>query len=311
MKLVFMGNPRFALPTLNALNSGRHKVELVVTGPDRPAGRGRRLRTSPVKNLALSLGLPLAQPEKLSDPDFIETVRSVGPDLFVVVAFRILPSRLLAVPRLGSVNLHASLLPDLRGAAPINWAIIHGYGQTGLSVFFLKERVDTGDIILQRELEIGPEETAGELSERMSGIGPEVMLQAIDLIESGKAEARPQQGEATTAPKLTRDDGRIDFSLDSRTVFNHIRGVTSHPGAYTYIQNKRLIVHRARLMKGEQVRGRPGEVKGVSDDGLLVGTGDGCLLLVEIQMEGKARMAAVDFWRGLQQTTGLILGRED
>jgi methionyl-tRNA formyltransferase len=311
LKLVFMGTPRFALPTLKALHVGRHQVELVVTGPDRPAGRGRRPRTSPVKDLAASLGLPLAQPEKLSDQGFLETVKAVDPDLLVVVAFRILPPQLLAVPRLGSVNLHASLLPDLRGAAPINWAIIRGYRRTGLSVFFLKETVDTGDLILQEEVEIGPAETAGELSERMSGLGPEVMLRALELVESGKAEIHPQRGETTTAPKLTREDGRIDFSRDSQTIYNHIRGVTPHPGAYTYLKNKRLIVHRAAQVKGEPVPGRPGEVVGISEDGLLVGTGEGCLLLAEVQMEGKARMAAVDFWRGLQQSTGLVLGRDD
>jgi len=140
--------------------------------------------------------------------------------------------------------------------------------------------------------------------------GEEIALQALELIESGMAEARPQRGETTTAPKLTREDGRIDFSRDSRTVYNHIRGMTPHPGAYTYLNNKRLIVHRAAQVKGESVPGRPGEVVGITDDGLLVGTGEGCLLLAEVQMEGKARMAAVDFWRGLQQTAGLVLGRE-
>ena len=246
-----MGNPSFALPSLERLFKDNHKILAVVTNPDKPAGRGRELRSSPVKSLAQSLGLTIFQPLKLSDEGLVETLLNLRPELFAIVAFRILPRGLLSIPSLGSVNLHASLLPKYRGAAPINWAIMNGESVTGVTTFFLKPRVDTGDILKQREWPIAAGTTFGELYDQLSVIGAELLSETVEVISYGKAEAMAQSDElASLAPKITTDFCRIDFGKPCKKVVDLVRGLSPRPGAFTFFRGKKVKILRATIAGG-------------------------------------------------------------
>ncbi|MGH2568847.1 MAG: methionyl-tRNA formyltransferase, partial [Bacteroidota bacterium] len=221
MQIVFMGTPEFALPSLKTLLDRRYEVAAVVTAPDKPRGRGLEVRPTPVKDFSLQQGLPVLQPEKLSDPEFLSQLRTLQPDLIVVVAFRILPKKVFTLPKFGSFNLHASLLPKYRGAAPINWAIINGEQETGVTTFFLQEKVDTGSVILQARLRIGPDETAGELHDKLAEVGAEIVYQTVRLIEIGKAVPRLQdESLASPAPKIFKDDCQIDWKSPTQRLHN-------------------------------------------------------------------------------------------
>ncbi len=236
-----MGTPDFAIPSLKRLIQSRHAVVGVVTIPDKPKGRGRRLSASPVKIFALEHDLKVLTPERLEDESFVDALKELSPDLIVVVAFRILPEVIFSLPPLGTINLHASLLPKYRGAAPINWAIMNGETKTGLTTFYIKKKVDTGDIILQREIEIYPEENFGQLHDRMAELGAEVLLQTVDLIEKGEAKAfRQDEALATPAPKITPEHCQIDWSREAVQIKNQIRGLAPSPGAFTQFRGKIL-----------------------------------------------------------------------
>lgn len=306
MRIVFMGTAEFGLPSLERLLHSSHSVEAVVTGPDRPKGRGLKLAPSPIKVFALERGLTVLQPEKLKDEEFISTLRGLRPDLFVVVAFRMLPKEVFEIPPKGTINLHGSLLPRYRGAAPIQWAIIRGERRTGVTTFFIDEGMDTGNLILQREVEIGGDETAGQLHDRLAQIGAEVLMETVEQIAQGKAAQMKQDDSiATPAPKLKKEDGLIDWSKKAIDIKNQIRGMNPFPGAYTELSGRIIKVHKASLAPDEGTKAAPGKVVRIDkDDGLVVSTAVGCLSLVEIQPEGKKRMAGLEFVRGYRVKVG-------
>ncbi|MDP6701396.1 MAG: methionyl-tRNA formyltransferase [Candidatus Latescibacteria bacterium] len=302
-----MGTPQFAVPTLQALAESRHQLAAVVTNPDRPQGRGRQLAPPPVKECAQTLGIDVLQPASIRDPGLAAALSALAPDLFVVVAFSILPGKLLAIPRLGSVNLHPSLLPAYRGAAPIIWAVVNGEQETGISTFQLNPRVDAGDILLQRRVGIGPDETAGELEARLCRTGAEMVVETVDGLEDGTLSARPQDSEGTTrAPKLDKEDGRIDWQRPAAAIRNQIRGMNPVPGAFTTWQGQPLKIHRAECADGA---GAPGTVRSADDrQGPVVACGAGALLLTEVQPAGKAAMEGTAFARGYPIAAGALLG---
>ncbi|HIC95357.1 TPA: methionyl-tRNA formyltransferase [Candidatus Bipolaricaulota bacterium] len=297
MKLIFIGSGEIGVPTLRGLAKA-HEILAVFTRPDRPAGRGQKPRPTPIKETALELGLPLYQPESVNSPESLGLIRGLEPELIVVAAYgEILSKELLAIPGRGAINLHASLLPKYRGAAPIQWAIIRGEQETGITTFLMDEGMDTGEILLQRAIPIEEEDTAGSVHDKLAEVGMEVMLATLEGLERGTLKPRPQDhSQATYAPKIEKDLGRLDWSRPSREIFNLIRGLNPSPGAFTFFRGKRLKVHRSRVVEGPY-QGRPGEVVGV-DEGFTVKTGDEALELVEVQPEGKRRMSGPDFIRG-------------
>ena len=297
MKLVFMGTPDFAVPTLEKLAQSRHEVLLVVTGPDKPRGRGQRLRPTPVKEAAQKLGLPVYQPESLRDPAVAEHLRTFPADLYVVVAFRILPEQIIEIPPRGVINLHASLLPKYRGAAPIQWAILNGEKETGLTTFFIEKGIDTGDIILQEKVEIFPGETAGELHDRLARLGAELVLKTVDLIEAGKAPRRKQEGEATRAPKIRPEMAEIHWDRPADEIERQIRAFSPVPGAFTFLHGKRVKIYRAQKAPVE-IPPSPGKIRVEQGQRLLASARDGWLEILELQEEGRKRLKAEEFLRG-------------
>jgi methionyl-tRNA formyltransferase len=309
MKIVFMGTPDFAVPSLQKIVESDLDVVGIVTRPDKPRGRGQKLQATEVKAAAQTLGLnvPILQPESLKSKSFQEDLKALNADLFAVVAFLILPKSVLAIPRLGSVNVHPSLLPKYRGAAPIQWAIIKGETETGVTIFRLSPRIDAGDVLIQERVTIDPNETAGALYERLKIKGAELLVQAITGVANESVTPIPQSDEGITrAPKLEKEDGRINWTQNAGDIRNLIRGVNPFPGAFTMWQDQVLKVHRASVVEGV---GEPGKVLSVDGKtGLLVATGKETLLLDEIQPAGKKRMAGADFVRGYPVQPGEKLG---
>ncbi len=303
MNIVFMGTPAFAVPSLAILTDNGYGVAAVVSAPDAPRGRGQKISPTPVKEFALRHHLSVIQPEKLRDEWFIQRLQGLSPDLIVVVAYRILPKEVFTLPRLGSFNLHASLLPKYRGAAPINWAIMNGERETGATTFFLQEQVDTGNIILQERISIGEDETAGELHDRLSDLGARLVLKTVRLIESGNVVVSEQDNNlATPAPKIFREQCQIDWSKNAQEIHNFVRGLSPSPCAYTYHKEKLLRVYRTQIVDKEKT-GEYGKVRAV-EDGLWIQAGRGRVALVEIQQEGKKRMAIGEFLRGYHLKNG-------
>lgn len=303
-----MGTPEFALPSLNRLLDAGHDVAAVVTVPDKPAGRGRHLRPSAVKECALMLNLPLLQPEELRAPDFIKDLRRLAADLFVVVAFRILPPEVFTLPGIGTINLHASLLPKYRGAAPINWAIINGEQETGATTFFIDEKVDTGQWLMQCRVPIGEEMSAGELHDLLAEEGGELLLRTVAGLEAGSLKPRPQEGEITRAPKLTREMALIDWRRPAREIHNLVRGLSPYPSAWTLWRGKTLKILKVRPGPAE-AQEQPGTLINAGGRGpLLAATGEGTLELVTLQPEGGKALTAADFLRGHSLKPGEIIG---
>tara|TARA_Y100001978_G_scaffold203390_1_gene228838 strand:+ start:2800 stop:3711 length:912 start_codon:yes stop_codon:yes gene_type:complete len=302
-----MGTPDFAVPTLERLADSRHMVVGVVTNPDRPKGRGRKLAASPVKEKAQALYLPVIQPQSVNDAQLQAELTALAPDLFIVVAFSILPKPLLAVPRIGSVNLHPSLLPAYRGAAPIVWAIANGEQETGISTFLLNPRVDAGDILMQRRIAIAPDETAGQLEARLRPLGADMVLETVDGLENGSLTSLPQDRRGVTrAPKLSKEDGRIDWSQSAVFINNRIRGFNPFPGAFTTLAGQPVKVHRARPAEGT---GTPGQViQANARSGLLVACGQDALSLESVQPPGRAPMETSAFLLGNPIAVGAYLG---
>lgn len=295
LRIVFMGTAPFAVPSLAILADNGYAISAVVTGPDRPRGRGRQLSPTPVKEIAGARGLTVMQPESLRDQGFAGAVRSLHPDLIVVVAFRILPPEVFIIPRLGSINLHASLLPRYRGAAPINRAIMNGEVETGVTTFFLEESVDTGSVLLQARTPILPDDDAGTLHDRLADVGAEIVLHTVRLIEQEKAVPRLQDPAlASPAPKIYKEDCRIRWDATAEQIRNHIRGLSPSPAAFTTHRGKILKIYRATFAEGAL---EPGCVQ-AGRDSLLVGTGDQPLALEVLQQEGKSRLNVAEFLRG-------------
>ncbi len=306
LRIIFMGTPDFACPSLSILLEHHYTIAGVVTAPDKPRGRGQHVTFTPVKEYALRHNLNVLQPESLRDPLFIETLRSLQPDLIVVVAFRILPPDVFQLPPLGTFNLHASLLPKYRGAAPINWAIINGETETGVTTFFLREKVDTGNIILQERVTIGENETAGELHDKLSVIGAQLVLKTVQLIERGTVQTIPQNDTlATPAPKIFKQQCRINWNAPAQTIHNFIRGLSPHPAAWTTHNNKLLNIYRTHYHPS--VQASPGTIYRCTPKELLVGTKDGLIQILEIQQEGKRRLLIDEFLRGYRISEGDLL----
>ncbi len=302
-----MGTPEFAVPILESLYQCHHRVVGVVTVPDKPAGRGRKLHSSAVKECALALKLPIAQPVSLRDPAFLEMLRQWNPDLIVVVAFRMLPKEVYAFPPLGSINLHASLLPLYRGAAPIQRAIMNGERVTGLTTFILDEKTDTGALLLQESMDIGADETAGELHDRMMICGANLVLKTVDLIAQGNIMALPQvtsPGDVLpVAPKILKSDCQIRWNDPAWQVYNHIRGLSPVPAAFTFlthpIQGDMVLkIYRSALLPLESSPSKPCTLASDGKTCMKINLTDGVISLLEVQLQGKKRMRTEEFLRG-------------
>lgn len=306
MKVIFAGTAPLGIPTLRAL-SGKHEVLAVFTQPDRPAGRGLKLRPPPIKEVALELGLPVYQPEKINRE--VETVQSLKPEVILVVAFgQFLSKRLLAVPPLGCINLHASLLPKYRGAAPIQWALINGETVTGLTTFLLTEEMDAGDILLQESIAISEEDTAVTLHEKLAQLGPGIVLRTLAGLENNTLMPRPQDhSQATFAPKIESKLGQIDWAQPARRIFNLVRGLA--PGAYTFFEGQLLKIYASQVVKSSSIF-EPGRVIDLGPKGPIVRCGENALELIEVQPAGKRRMSGRDFVNGYKIQLGTKLWGE-
>jgi methionyl-tRNA formyltransferase len=299
-RIVFMGTPEFAVPALKALIEGPNQVVAVVTQPDRPRGRGRKLMPSPIKVLAQKAGIAMLQPEKARSPEFLNQVRDLAPDLLVVAAYgQILPQELLDIPRIMPVNVHGSLLPRYRGAAPIQWAIIQGDTETGITIMEMDAGMDTGPMLLQKALAIGPEETFGELYERMAELGAWLLVQALEELHKGTLKPRPQPEKGMSyAPPIKPRMARLDWSQPARRISCMVRALDPRPGAYTLWNGQRLRLYTPFVVEMDAGDMEPGMVCRAGEDGVVIATGDGCLGIRELQWSGKRRMPCVEFLRG-------------
>jgi methionyl-tRNA formyltransferase len=305
MRIVFMGTPEFAIPSLRILLENKYDIAAVVTAVDKPQGRGQKPGSSPVKVFSTKHHLPVLQPASLKDEEFVGRLKNLAPDLIVVVAFRILPREVFEIPKHGSFNLHASLLPKYRGAAPIHWAIINGEKETGVTTFFLQEKVDTGNIILQARVAIGENETAGELHAKLAEVGAEIVLQTVRLIELGRAKPRLQDETLVTpAPKISREMCKIDWARSAQEVHNFVRGLSPNPCAFSFHKGKLVNVYRTRISGATPSTANLGEVLTATGKNLIVATGKGAVAIEELQLEGRKRMGVEDFLRGYQIKEG-------
>ena len=307
MRIVYMGTPQFAVPPLRALAAAGHEVLAVVTRTDKPAGRGKVLTPPPVKTAAAELGIPVLQPKRVREPEVVEALRKMGPDAIVVAAYgQILPKDILALPKHGCINIHASLLPKYRGAAPINWAIIRGEAETGITIMRMDEGMDTGAMLLRESIPVGPDDTAGSLLPKLADLGSRMITTALPLIEAGKLpDVAQRHEEATLAPLLKKKDGAVDWSLPAEEIRNRVRGLSPWPGAYTFLDGKLVKILDTAIEPGSA---EPGALI-AKDEALLAGTGKGLLRIIALQPEGKKPMAAAEFLRGHRIAPGKTFER--
>ncbi|MBQ4517761.1 MAG: methionyl-tRNA formyltransferase [Clostridia bacterium] len=310
MKIVFMGTPDFSVPCLEGLIEAGHEIALVVTQADKPKGRGHKLTPPPVKECAISHNIPVFQPEKMKDDGSFNTLKSINADLFVVVAYgKILPKRVLDLPKYGCINVHASLLPKYRGAAPIQWSIINGETKTGVTTMQMDVGLDTGDMLIKKEVEITETETGETLHDKLSVLGREVLLETIRALESGTLKPEKQVDEDSCyAPMINKETARIDFSKSAEEICWLIRGMNSYPYAHTLYEGKLMKIVTAVPEKGENLTGEHGEILSVKGNSLTVKCGSGVLKISEIQMEGKRKMTVEDYVKGNNFTIGSVLG---
>jgi len=303
LRIVFMGTPEFAVASLDALVKAECTIAAVITAPDKPAGRGMKLQESAVKKYAIEKGLKVLQPEKLKNPQFLDELRLLNADLQIVVAFRMLPEVVWNMPPMGTINVHASLLPQYRGAAPINWALINGEKETGVTTFKLKHEIDTGDILLQERIAIGENETAGGLHDKLKESGAQVLLKTVQGLADGTLKEIPQTGngkrqtEIKHAPKIFTDTCKIDWNKTVDEVHNLIRGLSPFPGAFTYLNDKLLKIYRSER-EHKQMATSPGHIETDGKTFLKFACSNGFVHVRELQLEGKKRMTAEDFLRG-------------
>lgn len=311
VRIVFMGTPGFAVASLKALVENNYNVVGVVTAPDKPAGRGKKLTESAVKKYAAEKGMKILQPQKMKDPAFLNELKSLEADLQVVVAFRMLPEAVWNMPRLGTFNLHGSLLPQYRGAAPLNWAIINGETKTGVTTFLLDHQIDTGKILFQRETEIGENDTVGDIHDRLMETGAGLVIKTVDALAEGKVQPVPQtelvqEETIKKAPKIFKEDCKIDWTKDVQTVRNLIRGLSPHPAAWANLVHKKsgrtvpCKVFFAQPVISEEVA-PPGTIDSDDETYLNVACSDGWLEITDFQLSGKKRLKASDFLRGFRQ----------
>jgi methionyl-tRNA formyltransferase len=312
LRIVFFGTPRFALPSLQALIKRGQNPIAVVTQPDRRVGRGQHEQVSPIKDAALRVGLSILQPEKVRAPDFLEQFRALEPDVAVVAAYgQIFSRNLLDIPRFGFINVHSSLLPSYRGAAPINWAIINGEQESGVTIMQVDLEMDSGPIVLQHKELIEPEDTAAMLHDRLAVLGGKLLGQTLDQLAGPGWQPVPQQHDlATYAPMLSKSDGLIDWSQPAAAIYNRLRGMTPWPGCHTLLDGRILKIHGAGVRDAFIGSVLPGTVVQAEGQGITVATGGGALVIFELQLEGKKRMSAADFLKGTGVQSGTVLGKE-
>ncbi len=304
MKIVFMGNPQFAVPSLRKLVESDHDILSVVTNPPKPAGRGKQLIKSPVAECAKELNLPIIETDELKSENFLHTLRDLNGDVFAVVAYRILPKKVINIPLKGAINLHGSLLPKYRGAAPIQWALINGESETGLTTFIIQPKVDRGNILLQKMIKIDSDDNYGSLAEKMSHTGAELLVNTVDRFESENVEPYNQlDSNATMAPKITPALTNISWEKSAKEIHNLIRGLAPFPGARTVLDSKTLKIFKTKYIE-ENSTNNSGEISNIGKDSFNVQTGKGQLIVLEVQVEGKRRMNAGDFLRGVQLDIG-------
>ncbi len=306
LRLVFLGTPAFAVPTLERIVAAGHQVLSVVTQPDRPKGRGRQLATPPVKEAALRLGLAVFQPERVRRPEAVEHLRALELDAMVVVGYgQIIPQNVIDLAPKGIINVHASLLPKYRGAAPIQWSIVNGEARTGVTTMRIDAGLDTGDMLLKGETEIGPDETALELSDRLAVMGADLLVETLAKLDA-IAPQKQDSAQATHAPILKKEDGAIDWTRPAQAVHNRVRGLQPWPGAYTTFRGQTLNIWKSLVTPGGLPPASPGRIAGIKP--LLVACGEGLLELQEVQIEGRKRISAVDFANGQRLTQNEFLG---
>jgi methionyl-tRNA formyltransferase len=307
-RILFMGTPGFAVPTLEGLIEKGYPLIAVVTQPDRPRGRGRKSEAPPVKTTAEKHGIDVLQPERVRDEEYIRVFRELAPELVVLVAFgQILPKEIIDFPVLGCINVHPSLLPRYRGAAPMNWALIRGDVRTGVTIMRMDEGVDSGDILLQEETPIHPEDSFDSLHDRLAGRGAQLLLKTVEGLVLGTVKRQPQDHAlATYAPRLKKEDGHLNWSAGVEEILNRIRGLSSSPGAYSFVRGKQLKIFTATGGRSA-ASGPPGCIGTETEEGLSVAAADGHVYLKEVQLEGRKRMSVRDFLRGFRVPPGEIL----
>ena len=313
MRVVFMGTPDFAVGTLEALLQSRHQVVAVVTQPDKPKGRGKAMQFTAVKEVAVRAEIPVLQPKKVREPEVVEEIRQFHPDVIVVVAFgQLIPKAILDMPQYGCVNVHASLLPKYRGAAPIQWAVIDGEEKSGVTTMQMDEGLDTGDMLLTEEVILDSQETGGSLFDKLSEVGARLLLKTLDELEAGNVHPQKQPKESTTAyaAMLTKKMGEIDWTKSAVQIERLVRGLNPWPSAYTHLGQKTLKIWRAAVHPLSEQKKEPGTVILMDKKHFGVQTGDGMLEILELQLEGKKRMDADAFLRGYQLENGTKLGEE-
>ena len=308
MKVIYMGTPDFSVGALEAIIKAGHEVVLVVTQPDNPKGRGKATQASPVKECALSHGIEVFQPTKIRESENVEYLRKFGADIFVVAAFgQILPKSILDMPKYGCVNIHASLLPKYRGAAPIQWAVINGDEVTGVTTMLMNEGIDTGDMIAKKQVRLAEDETGGSLFDRLADTGAELIVETMKMLEEGTAEFTPQNSEeATHTSMISKELGSIEWSKPAAEIERLIRGLNPWPSAYTRLKGKTFKIWKAQVVEVSS-SDKPGTIIKIGKDELLVQTGEGALSLIEVQLEGKKRMDVASFLRGCQIEEGIVL----
>ena len=304
-----MGTPEFAVPTMAAIHNSRHKIVGVVSQPDRPRARGKKVLPTAVKQFALDNHLsPILQPEKMKDPAFIDALQSLNADVFVVVAFRILPETVFAMPKFGTINLHPSLLPRYRGAAPINWTIINGDSETAITTIFIQKEIDAGNIILQRKMPVFAEDTAGSLHDRLADKGAEMMLETLDQIAAGTVTPTKQDDSLVTpAPKLTKEICHLNFGQPAKAVRQWIHGLSPYPGAFATLDDQQLKCFRASVIDEQQQPEAPGTIVRAEKDALWIACAPGIVAIEEMQLPGKRRLSVDEFLRGNPLPVGKIL----
>ncbi len=316
MRAVFMGTPEFAATVLKSVLASKHEVIAVVTQPDKPKGRGHEMAFPPVKEVALEAGIPVLQPQRARDEDFIEELKAMSPDIILVAAYgKLLPKAILDMPRFGCINVHASLLPKYRGASPIQWAVLNGDEKSGVTIMHMAEEMDTGDIIMTEEVSLSETETAGSLHDKLAKIGGPLLITAMDALETGRApRIRQNNEEATYVKMLDKTMGNMNFSQPAVVLERFIRGLNPWPTAYTKLDGKMLKIWRATVIPAEEIGKEaktfePGTIVTVGKDSFDILTGEGALRVQELQLEGKRKMTAEEFLRGFKLEPGTMLGR--
>lgn len=301
LKIVFFGTPEFAVESLNALLENNFNIKAVVTMPDKIAGRGHKIIQSDVKKFALQKNIQVLQPERLKSEEFVDSLRRIEADLFIVIAFRMLPEIVWKMPRIGTFNLHASLLPKYRGAAPINWAVINGEKESGVTTFFLKHEIDTGDIIDSRKVEISDEDNVGILHDKLMKVGAQMVVETVNRILEGKLTTKPQpEGEFIAAPKIYKETCKIDWNNSAIKIHNLVRGLSPYPGAFSEIKDNRGMVSTIKIFETAVTDNnslKPGEVK-IENRKLFIGSGDKDVEIISLQPAGKKRMGAKEYLLG-------------